>query len=363
MSGPRAREGEELRPAVLIVDDDGDLRDAWTRILRAAGYRASAAPTGESGVAAALAEAPDIILLDRALPDRDGTEVCISLRRELLAASPLIAVVSGFRLDSEDRIRALDSGADEVFAKPIGSRELLSRVRALDRLWEERRRLKEESSNWEALLKAAHNRIANDLAAVENLLRMRAEAAPEGAADSGPLLEDLAARVRAITELHFRLRTGTMGNCVEAADYLAGILGSIERYACPADQAVRLTWTVDRSLLLGDTNAATLGMLVTELVGNALRHAFPGGRGGCVELSLRADGGGALLRVRDDGVGLPADFALERTSDLGLRLVEALASRLGGRLARGDGPGTSWEVRLADACLERTTAAEDGRGE
>ena len=100
MSGPRAREGEELRPAVLIVDDDGDLRDAWTRILRAAGYRASAAPTGESGVAAALAEAPDIILLDRALPDRDGTEVCISLRRELLAASPLIAVVSVFRLDS-----------------------------------------------------------------------------------------------------------------------------------------------------------------------------------------------------------------------------------------------------------------------
>lgn len=339
------------RPSILIIDDEEELRSAWARILSASGYPVRAAATAEAGAKIALSNPPDIILLDTVLPDQDGVELCISLRRELLSAEPLIAIISGIKLGENDRIRALDGGADEVFAKPVGSKELLSRVHALERLGEERRRLKKESVDLECLLKAAHNRIANDLATVENLLRMRAEISPTKV--DAYTLEDLADRVGAISELHARLRVGTSRNCVEVADYLGGIMTNIDRYAGARDQSVDLRWTVERGLYMGDADAATLGMLVTELIGNALRHAFPDGRRGTVELRLDSSTEYLILSVRDDGVGLPGDFSIERTSVLGLGLVKALASRLGGELILRESQGTWWELHLDPGCLVR----------
>lgn len=90
-----------------------------------------------------------------------------------------------------------------------------------------------------------------------------------------------------------------------------------------------------------------LGMAVNELVTNAIKHAFPDGRAGTVRVTLRRDPpGGVLAEVRDDGVGLPSDDSLR--TGLGLSLVPALTSQVGGALERTSSPegGTVFSIRI-----------------
>ena len=92
---------------------------------------------------------------------------------------------------------------------------------------------------------------------------------------------------------------------------------------------------------VGMDQAAPCGLLVNELICNALKHGFPGGRSGEVRVELQAVAGSALVRLRvsDTGVGLPPDFEARRGQSLGLQLVSDLAGQVGGTLEAGPGPG------------------------
>jgi two-component sensor histidine kinase len=84
------------------------------------------------------------------------------------------------------------------------------------------------------------------------------------------------------------------------------------------------------------------GLIINELVSNALKHAFPGGRKGTVRLSLRRAGDGTLaLAVSDDGVGMPAGLDVRSPRTLGLRIVNILAAQIRASIEAGPGPGTT----------------------
>lgn len=95
--------------------------------------------------------------------------------------------------------------------------------------------------------------------------------------------------------------------------------------------------------------AIPCGLLVNELVSNALEHAFPLGRHGelWIELHALADGARGRLRVTDNGVGLPSGFVPEHLTSLGVKLATDLARQLGGRLEMGSGPGARFEVEFS----------------
>ena len=88
------------------------------------------------------------------------------------------------------------------------------------------------------------------------------------------------------------------------------------------------------------------GLILNELAGNALKHAFPNGSGGEVMVSLEHDPAtdAVCLRVRDNGVGLPAGLDWRQSRSLGLRLVQMLAGQLRGRVETGTGPGAEFRV-------------------
>jgi len=93
--------------------------------------------------------------------------------------------------------------------------------------------------------------------------------------------------------------------------------------------------------------ATPLAMVLTEVLQNAMEHAFAGGRSGTVEVSAKNTGAGLEVRVTDDGVGLPDGFDPDATSSLGLSIVRTLVSELGGTLLigpRAEGPGTVVEL-------------------
>jgi len=111
---------------VLVVDDEPDLTRALAINLRAHGWEVVTAGDGRGALAAAATHHPDVVLLDLGLPDLDGTEVISGLR----GWTTVPIVVLSARHHGEDKVEALDLGADDYVTKPFAMNELLARLRA-----------------------------------------------------------------------------------------------------------------------------------------------------------------------------------------------------------------------------------------
>jgi two-component system KDP operon response regulator KdpE len=112
---------------VLVIDDEEQIRRALRSILTAREYEVDVADSGETGLAAAAERPPDLVVLDLTLPGKSGLEVCRELRTWLSAPILVLSV----RDSDDDKIAALDLGADDYLTKPFSAGELLARIRAL----------------------------------------------------------------------------------------------------------------------------------------------------------------------------------------------------------------------------------------
>ena len=112
---------------VLVVDDEPQFLRALATNLRGAGYEVETATSGAEALAAAGLRPPDVVILDLLLPDRSGTDVCRELRTWSDAPIVLVSAVG----EDEEKIKALDAGADDYVTKPFAIGELLARLRAV----------------------------------------------------------------------------------------------------------------------------------------------------------------------------------------------------------------------------------------
>lgn len=112
-------------PLILLIDDEPQILRALKTILIANHFQVTAATTGEQGMALAVAQPPDMIILDLTLPDMDGIQVCEQIREW----SRVPIIVLSVRDNEKDKVAALDKGADDYLTKPFGIEELLARIR------------------------------------------------------------------------------------------------------------------------------------------------------------------------------------------------------------------------------------------
>ena len=118
-----------MRERVLVVDDDAQMLKAVTNALSARGYEVLKAGNGETALALAAEEDLDLVLLDLGLPGIEGQEVIGRLR----AWTDLPVIIISVRDSQEEKVAALDAGADDFITKPFGMKELLARMRAVRR--------------------------------------------------------------------------------------------------------------------------------------------------------------------------------------------------------------------------------------
>ncbi len=202
--------------------------------------------------------------------------------------------------------------------------------------------LHESVEEKEVMLREIHHRVKNNLQIISSLLSLQS-----GYIRDQQVLvqfQESQGRIRSMALIHETLYQSERLTKVDLADYMQS-LGKILMRSYAANANVKLESRLQSVLVSIDT-AVPLGLMLNELVTNALKYAFPGGRPGQLLLELSKDVEGQItLRVQDDGVGLPPDFQLEQASTLGLRLVRMFAKQLRAQVTLRSEPGhTAFDI-------------------
>ena len=143
------KQHEELdMPKVLLVDDESDIVDLIKYNLEKEGYLVSTASNGVECLSIAKSFIPDLILLDVMMPEMDGIEACVELRKEPVLKGVVIAFLTA-RAEDYSQVAGLDSGADDYITKPIKPRVLLSKIKALLRRFNVNKIIKEDKVSLE----------------------------------------------------------------------------------------------------------------------------------------------------------------------------------------------------------------------
>ncbi|MBM3836967.1 MAG: PAS domain S-box protein [Verrucomicrobia bacterium] len=198
----------------------------------------------------------------------------------------------------------------------------------------------------EVLLKEIHHRVKNNLQVISSLLRLQSGYVKDEAAKE--LFRESQNRVRFMALIHQKFYQSQDLARIDFNEYLLSLLAMLFRSYGALSGTVTLETHVDPIFLDIDT-AIPVGLLVNELVSNSLKYAFPENRCGIIRIDFRAVGDEAfVLTLRDDGVGLPGEFDLDKVPTLGLRLVKILTSQLGGTLTFHRNGGTEFTVTFRE---------------
>ena len=363
---------------ILVVDDHPGQLLSHEAILRELGERLVTARSGREALQRLMDEDFAVILLDVNMPDMDGFETASLIHQHPRFEKTPIVFVTGAQPTTLDRLKGYRVGAVDYVEVPVVPEILRSKVavfvdlnrqrRDLQRLNDAlqaeiaQRRSAEEAVRHarekEVLLQEIHHRVKNNLQIITSLLRMQSRAVQDPAF-SGALLE-CQNRVAAMALIHDKLYRARDLARVSFPEYVRDLTNNIlTSYTLPAS-SVRVNLDVD-DLSLSLDSAVPCGLILNELMSNCLKHAFPLGHSGTVHVGFHAAGDQLCLMVRDDGVGMPADVDLERTSSLGWRLIRALVQQLGGFVQCHSAGGTVVELRFArqNAPPDRTAAVTE----
>ncbi|MES3153577.1 sensor histidine kinase [Sphingomonas faeni] len=316
---------------VLYIDDDAGIRRLAARALERRGYRMTVAETGAEGVVKAAADRFDLIAVDHYMPGMDGLETLEALRR--LPDPPPVVYVTGSE-EGRIAVAALKAGAADYVVKTVGEDffDLLAasfaQVRARALLEQAKASaeadLRASNARLEALLGEVNHRVANSLQLVSAMVRLQATALTDPSAREA--LEDTQRRIQAIAQVHRRLYTSNDVENVDMREYLGALVDELAE-TWSTDALPRALSLAAEPIHLPTDRAVSLGVIVTELVTNACKYAYPTG-GGEVRVALRRiDDDIFILAVEDDGCGIPED-AVPRGTGLGTKLIRAMAQSL-----------------------------------
>ena len=197
----------------------------------------------------------------------------------------------------------------------------------------------------EILLREIHHRTKNNMQTIISLLRMHSRM--DRSAPLQAVFEDCRGRIEAMSLVHEALYQSDDLVRIDFQTYLRKLCRNLGRAHGAVEKGISVE-VAPTNVSLNMDQGVALGMIIAELVSNAFKHAFPGGRIGNVTIGVKTpDPGTVELRVADDGIGLPPDLDIENPPTLGLKLVSGAVRReLGGALELNRNGGAAFIVRF-----------------
>ncbi len=230
------------------------------------------------------------------------------------------------------------------------------------------RRVRERTAELEAaladkeiLFKEVHHRVKNNLQVICSLLNLQSNRFDEPAVRRA--FEEAYNRVYSISLVHKALYDQNAAAQIDFASYLRDLCDNLSRLYGASARNIQIEVSAAESTL--DLNRAVpLALIVNEVISNALKHAFPNGRAGRIEIGFAARGSKFHLTIRDDGIGIGEDAARNPAKSLGLVIVNALAHQVDATVTYRNDGGTWFELLSdsgqADACVAGESGTDGG---
>lgn len=325
----------ETGARLLYIDDDPGLSRLVEKELTRHGYRVVCAPDGDAGLEHARSSAFDIIALDHYMPARDGLDVLPEILS--IPGAPPVVYVTGAQ-DGRIAVAALRAGAADYVIKDV-SEDFTALLRAALRDALERRRLSRENEaaqeevraardRAEAMLREVNHRVGNSLQLVSSFISLQLRQLKDDAARMA--LQDAQVRIDAVAQVHRRLYTSADMATVPLDEYLEGLVTELAQSLCPGADSPNICFRSDAIRVSTDA-AVSLGVIVTELVTNAVKYAYQPDSCGDIRVQVeRQDQDRAVLVVEDDGPGMGEDKP--KGTGLGGKIISAMAKGLKSRL-------------------------------
>src|SRR5450432_1375302 len=343
------------KPSVLYIDDDEALARLVERGLTRLGFTVVHAASGTHGLDRLQQGGIDVIALDQNMPGLDGLETL----EQILAISnaPPVVFVTAAQ-DSKIAVTALKAGAADFLVKDtLGDFIPLLQV-ALDcalrqariqkarddaeaEVHASRDRYAALAAEREVLLREVNHRVGNSLQIIASLLHLQATSSTQD--DVKVALTNAMGRVAAVAQVLRRLYTSHDLKSVLLNQYLDALLEDLRRSA-EGNKMSRLTLKAE-PIEIDPDRAVAIGIIVNELIMNAVKYAYPDGAGP-IHVVLSAQDDNLELAIADDGVGLNVKLD-PRSTGMGQRIVSAMASKLEASVERDPAhAGTRIQLRF-----------------
>ena len=356
-------------PTLLYIDDDAALARLVDRGLTRLGFKVVHATGGAEGLDRLRQGGIDVVALDQFMPGLDGLETLEQIL-SLPNAPPVVFVTAA--QDSSIAVTALKAGAADYLVKDVHGEFIPLLQVAIDgalaqaRLQKARDDAEAEvhasrdryaalAAERELLLREVNHRVGNSLQIIASLLHLQANASTED--DVKAALTNAMGRVAAVAQVHRRLYTSHDLKSVLLNQYLDALLEDLRRSA-EGNRMSRLTLKAE-PVEIDPDRAVAIGIVVNELVMNAVKYAYPDGAGP-IHVELAAQGDDLVLSIADDGVGLNVK-ADPRSTGMGQRIVSAMASKLEASVER-DPAHAGTRIVLRFRRVDEPAARPDGAG-
>jgi two-component sensor histidine kinase len=356
---------------LLYIDDDEALARLVTRGLTRLGFDVVHAVNGEAGLARLQQGGIDVIALDQYMPGLDGLETLERILK-IPDAPPVVFVTAS--QDSSIAVTALKAGAADYLVKDtLGDfipllhvavdgalkQAMIRKARddAEAEVHASRDRYAALAAEREVLLREVNHRVGNSLQIIASLLHLQANSSTQDGVKAA--LTNAMGRVAAVAQVHRRLYTSHDLKSVLLNQYLEALLEDLRRSA-EGNKMSRLTLKAE-PIEIDPDRAVAIGIIVNELVMNAVKYAYPDGAGP-IHVVLNAKGDDLELSIADDGVGLNARTD-PRSTGMGQRIVTAMAQKLDANVERDPShAGTRMVLRFrrADAPAPAKPASAAG---
>lgn len=381
----------ESKVKVLIVDDNQDNLWVMEKIMENPELDLIKASSGEEALKA-LFDPSDfaLIFMDIYMPGMDGFETASLIRQREKCASIPIIFLTAYATNETWLFKGYSLGAVDFLIKPIApeiltskasvfvdlhkknktlmlqeellresheqleqrveertaelnrvNRELISEIGERQRVEEA---LKNSLSEKEVLLREIHHRVKNNLQIVSSILSLQGNYITDS--KSASMFEDAQSRIRSIALIHELLYQSKDLARMDFKDYLDNLVTNLFRtYVTSSKIVYELN---AETLYLNLDTAIHCGLIVTELVTNALKYGFTDREKGKISITIQTLGEGFILTVEDDGVGFPEGLDYNQTDSLGLKLVNILSQQIGATLELDRNNGTKFTLCTAD---------------
>ncbi len=224
-----------------------------------------------------------------------------------------------------------------------GKNLIISAVRDITERMEAERCISESLAEKEILLKEIHHRVKNNLQVISSLLSLQSRFVRDPV--DLAIFTESQNRVRSMALIHEKLYQSGDFSKIDFSGYIESMVAELRRSY--GDVAGHVAFGIDvRDVRLPIEKAIPCGLIITELVSNALKYAFPDGRKGEVRIAMHTAGSLTVLIVSDDGVGIPPSLDWRKAATLGLQLVHSLTNQVGGTVDCSIENGTSFRIEF-----------------